>query len=91
VAARELRVTRVLEGSIAVVWRALTERELLAEWLMPNDFEAVVGHQFHLRSDPAPGFDGIVHAEVLSLDPPQHMTWRWRGGPIDTLVFRSSA
>ena len=28
------------------VWRALTDPELLASWLMPNDFEPRVGHQF---------------------------------------------
>jgi uncharacterized protein YndB with AHSA1/START domain len=68
------------------VWRALTERELIAEWLMANDFEPRVGHRFTMRTDPGPGFDGIVHAEVLELEPPRRMRWRWRGGPIDTTV-----
>jgi uncharacterized protein YndB with AHSA1/START domain len=68
------------------VWRALTEREALAAWLMPNDFEPRVGHQFTLRTDPAPGFDGIVHCEVLTVDEPRRVSYTWRGGPLDTTV-----
>jgi uncharacterized protein YndB with AHSA1/START domain len=68
------------------VWAALTSREALAAWLMPNDFELVVGHAFTLRTRPVPGFDGIVPCEVLELDPPTHMVWSWRGGNIDTTV-----
>ena len=31
------------------VWRALTERELLAKWLLPNDLRPEVGAKFNLR------------------------------------------
>ena len=68
------------------VYRALTDREALAAWLMPNDFEAKVGHHFTFRTDPAPGFDGIVRCEVLELDPPRRVAYSWRGGPLDTVV-----
>ena len=68
------------------VWAALTSSEALAAWLMPNDFEARAGHQFTFRTRPAPGFDGIVHCQVLELDPPSRMVWSWRGGSIDTTV-----
>jgi len=68
------------------VWRALTEREVLARWLMPNDFEPRVGHRFTFRTDPGPGFDGIVSCEVLELDAPTSLAFTWRGGPIDTVV-----
>ncbi len=68
------------------VWRALTDSAALAEWLMPNDFEPTVGHRFTFRTDPAPGFDGIVHCEVLELAPPERLRFTWRGGPLDTVV-----
>ena len=32
------------------VWRALTDREALAQWLMPNDFEPVVGHSWAIAA-----------------------------------------
>ncbi len=65
---------------------ALTDPVALGAWLMPNDFEATLGHRFTFRTDPGPGFDGIVHCEVLTLEPPRRMVWSWRGGPLDTTV-----
>ena len=81
-----LRVRREYAHPPERVWRALTEAELLARWLMPNDFRAQVGHAFTFTTEPGPGFDGIVHCEVLAIDAPRHMTWSWRGGPLDTVV-----
>ena len=55
---------RTLERSIVYphpverVWRALTDREALAQWLMPGDFEPVLGREFQFRAPPAPGWDG---------------------------------
>jgi uncharacterized protein YndB with AHSA1/START domain len=68
------------------VWAALTSSEALATWLMPNDFAPEVGREFTFRTDPAPGFDGIVRCRVLELDPPARMVWSWAGGRIDTTV-----
>ena len=68
------------------VWAALTEREALEAWLMPNDFEPVVGHRFTFRTSPAPGFDGIVHCQVLEVDQLRRLSYSWQGGPIDTTV-----
>lgn len=83
---RTIRKTVEYTHPPARVWAALTDSAALAAWLMPNDFEATVGHRFQFRTDPAPGFDGIVHCEVLELDEPKRMKWSWRGGNIDTLV-----
>ena len=70
----------------AKVWRALTDSAALAEWLMPNDFEPRVGHEFTLRTDPAPGFDGIVHCRVLELVDQRRLSFTWRGGPLNTVI-----
>ena len=69
-----------------MVWSALTDSDQLAEWLMPNDFRPELGWRFTFRTKPAPGFDGIVHAEVLELSPPERLVLSWRGGPLDTRV-----
>ena len=65
---------------------ALTDRAALAAWLMPNDFLPEVGHRFAFRTKPAPGFDGTVHCEVLTVDPPRELAYSWVGGGIDTVV-----
>lgn len=81
-----LRLVRDYPHAPEKVWHALTDPALLAEWLMPNDFEPRVGHRFTFRTEPAPGFDGIVHCEVLELAPPRRMVFTWKGGPIDTVM-----
>jgi uncharacterized protein YndB with AHSA1/START domain len=62
------------------VWRALTESELIARWLMPNDFRAEVGHRFQFRAPPMPHWDGIVRCEVLEVDAPRRLRISWVGG-----------
>jgi uncharacterized protein YndB with AHSA1/START domain len=32
------------------VWRALTDPQAIAQWLMKNNFEARVGHKFQFRA-----------------------------------------
>lgn len=55
------------------VWRALTQRHLVEEWLMKNDFEAVVGHHFKLRGD----WGGVLDCEVLAIEPYESLSYTW--------------
>lgn len=59
------------------VWRALTQSDLMADWLMPNDFEPVVGKPFTLRTDPTPHWNGIVTGEVLAIEPMSRLVYKW--------------
>jgi len=71
------------------VWRALTHPDLLAAWLMPNDFRLELGHRFHFRTEPVPGegFDGVVHCQVLEIEPPRLLRISWTAGTgLDTTV-----
>ncbi|MBS0660971.1 MAG: SRPBCC domain-containing protein [Verrucomicrobia bacterium] len=73
------------------VWQALTDRDALAEWMHPNDFEPRLGHRFTFRVPPKPevNFDGLtVHCEVLECEPPSRLVFTWSaGGPVvDTRV-----
>lgn len=72
------------------VWRAITDRTTLAEWMFPNDFEPRVGHRFTFRVPPNPqvGFDGmIVRCEVLACEPPGWLAFTWAAdGVSDTRV-----
>lgn len=82
----DITVEQTYGHPIERVWAALTSAEALAAWLMPNDFQPIAGHEFTFRTDPAPGFDGIVHCRVLELTEPTGMVWAWLGGPVDTTV-----
>jgi uncharacterized protein YndB with AHSA1/START domain len=74
----------------AKVWRALTEPELLARWLMNNDMQPTVGKSFTFRMEPTKWWDGIVHCEVLEIEPLKRLGYTWRSGPesspLDTVV-----
>ncbi|MDG4831113.1 SRPBCC domain-containing protein [Solwaraspora sp. WMMD1047] len=83
----DIRTDAFLPHPPEKVWRALTDPVLLARWLMPNDFQPRVGHRFTFRTEPAPGFDGVVHCQVLAVEPPELLRISWAGGPgVDTTV-----
>ena len=48
---RSLVVERVFPHPPEKLWRALTEGPLLAQWMMNNDFEPVVGRKFQFRAE----------------------------------------
>lgn len=60
------------------VWKALTEASLLARWLMPNDFEPLVGKRFTFSPDCPASWEGPVRCEVLELVPCERMVWSWQ-------------
>lgn len=73
-----LRKERFYHVEPAVVWEALTNPAALAEWLMPNNFEARVGAKFEFRTDPTPVCgSGITRCEVRELEPCRRMVWTW--------------
>ena len=78
-----LLMERELKHPPEKVWRALTEGELLAQWLLPNDFKPVVGHKFMFRGEPKPGWDGVIPSEVLAIDPITRMVYRWYGWEVE--------
>ncbi len=62
------------------VWRALTQSWLIEEWLMKNDFVAEVGHRFTFEAKPLPGWSGVVNCEVVAVEPPTRLAYRWGDG-----------
>ncbi|WP_432489614.1 SRPBCC family protein [Kineococcus sp. SYSU DK018] len=70
------------------LWRALTSPDLMAQWLMPNDFEPVVGHRFSFRARPVPrtGFSGAITCQVLEVDPPRRLKISWADAADDSAV-----
>jgi uncharacterized protein YndB with AHSA1/START domain len=77
-----------LQHSPAKVWRALTEPELLAEWLLPTiGFKLDVGAAFTLKAPQAyPGWDGTVSCEVLEIEAQRKLSYTWRVPFLETVV-----
>ena len=67
------------------VWEYLTKPELIEQWLMKNNFQPVVGHDFEFRANPLPDYnwDGIIYCKVLEVVPQKNLTYSWKLGPGD--------
>ena len=90
VATRDIVVDEWLPHPPEKVLKALTTAELIGRWLMPNDFEPVVGKRFTFKTRPIGDWDGIVQCEVLEVVSPSRLVYSWNGGsnaaPLDSVV-----
>jgi uncharacterized protein YndB with AHSA1/START domain len=68
------------------IWRALTQPHLIAEWLMKTDFAPAVGHQFTLRMDPQPHWNGVIDCKVLAIEPNKTLSYAWGALGLDSVV-----
>jgi uncharacterized protein YndB with AHSA1/START domain len=68
------------------IWRALTQGDLIKEWLMDNEFQPVVGHKFQFRSTPVPGWNGIVDSQILVVEPNKKLSYGWVSMGMESVV-----
>jgi uncharacterized protein YndB with AHSA1/START domain len=68
------------------VWRALTEPNLLARWLMKTDLHPTVGRTFQFRMEPSEYWNGIVDCEIVAVQEARFLSYAWRALGVDTVV-----
>ena len=70
------------------VWRAITDPELLAEWLLPAvDLKLEQGAAFAFKTQPHPGWDGTVSCRFLEIETQRKLSYTWVvGDMLDTIV-----
>jgi uncharacterized protein YndB with AHSA1/START domain len=71
------------------VWRALTDPELLAEWLLPVfDFKIDPGAAFTFKTQAYPPWDGTVNCRIIESEAHKKLSYAWVVGDmeIDTVV-----
>jgi uncharacterized protein YndB with AHSA1/START domain len=83
---RSLVIEREMPHPQEKIWRALTEGQLIEEWLMKNDFKPVVGHRFQFRSTPVQGWNGIIDSEVLEVEPNSRLSYGWASMGLESVV-----
>ena len=79
-------IERDIPHPLEKVWRALTAQSLIEDWLMANDFEPTVGHEFTLRTQAVGGWNGIIDCEVLAVEPPQKLSYTWASMGLESVV-----
>ncbi len=69
------------------VWRALTDPALLTEWLLPViDLKLEPGAAFTFKTQPYPGWDGIVSCRMLEIETHRKLAYTWAVPFLDTVV-----
>jgi uncharacterized protein YndB with AHSA1/START domain len=70
------------------VWRALTQPELLAEWLLPvvDQLKLEPGAAFTLKTQPYPGWDGTVSCKFIEIEKYRKLSYAWTVPFLDTVV-----
>ena len=78
---RSLDFERQLGHPPEKVWRALTQKELLSEWMMPSDFTPEVGKSFTMTAQ-----WGEVTGRVLIVEPERCLSYTWNGPGLSSEV-----
>jgi len=74
----------VIEAPVSKVWEHITDPQKIADWLMPNDFEATVGKKFFLDCP----HEGIISCVVKEVVPNEKLVYSFQSKTpkADTLV-----
>jgi uncharacterized protein YndB with AHSA1/START domain len=78
-----------LHHSPEKVWRALTDPELIAQWLLPIfDLKLEPGAAFTLKTQAYPPWDGTVNGRMLEIETNKKLSYAWAVGAmkLDTIV-----
>jgi uncharacterized protein YndB with AHSA1/START domain len=78
---RSVVVEREIPYPPEKLWRALTQPQLLAEWLMKNDFAPVVDQRFQFSGD-----WGSVDCRVTTVEPDRTLAYTWGGMGLESMV-----
>ncbi|MDB5824285.1 MAG: ATPase [Herminiimonas sp.] len=87
---RDIVVDEVFAHAPETLWKALTDGELMARWLMaPTGFQPAVGNHFTFQTTPAGEWDGVIHCEVLEVVVNQRLAYIWKGGHPGNIGYGS--
>jgi uncharacterized protein YndB with AHSA1/START domain len=93
---QEIVVDEVFPHAPALLWKALTNGELMGRWLMaPSGFSALKGTRFTFQTTAGGAWDGVIHCQVLEVIEGERLVYAWQGGhpentgygaPLDSVV-----
>jgi uncharacterized protein YndB with AHSA1/START domain len=74
---RSVVIEREMPHPPEKIWRALTEGSLIKDWLMENDFQPIIGHEFKLRAKPVPNWNGVIEGKIVVVEPNKQLSYTW--------------
>jgi uncharacterized protein YndB with AHSA1/START domain len=71
------------------VWRALTDPELISQWLLPvaAGLDLATDAAFTLKAPPQPGWDGTVDCRIVEIEAGRKLSYTWVVGERDSDFF----
>lgn len=75
---QDLLLETVYPHSPEQVWQALTDSRILSAWMMDNNFEARLGHQFQFQSHSLLGQKLTIYCEVVEIKAPKRLVYSWK-------------
>lgn len=89
-ATQAIVVDEVFPHAPEVVWRILTQGDLIGRWMMqPIGFAPVEGTRFTFKTTAAGAWDGTIRCEVLEVVPHERFAYSWAGGDEDNVGYGS--
>ena len=85
-ATRSVVIEREMPHPPEKIWRALTQGDLIKEWLLDNDFQPAVGHKFSFRVQGVANWDGRIESEVLVIEPHRQLSYTWNALGLESVV-----
>jgi uncharacterized protein YndB with AHSA1/START domain len=76
----QITLETLIEAPPADVWKAITSKEMVSQWLMETNIEPRKGFKAYFKMKPMPGFDGNIRAEVLEVIEHKRFVYTWEGG-----------
>ncbi|MEY9892816.1 uncharacterized protein YndB with AHSA1/START domain [Catenulispora sp. MAP5-51] len=93
----EIHIVEHYPQPVGVVWRALTDPELVPRWTAtgaggrPVGFTTEPGTSFQFVGKPKPGWDGVVNCVVLEAVEPSRLRFSWQdneGGAVTEVCYQ---
>ncbi|MFK3979856.1 SRPBCC domain-containing protein [Micromonospora sp. NPDC050397] len=82
----DIRTEAELRHPVPRVWRALTDAQLIGQWLGATDLQPEAGAPFELTPIDLPGVEGEVNGAVVEIVEPHLLVVRWREDGVRVLV-----
>ena len=85
---KEVKLTWFFNQPPTMVWKYLTQPELIEQWLGKTDFKPIAGHKFRFISP----YGNDSYCEVLEVKPYSRISYSWQtnslydGKPFDSTV-----